>query len=275
MISCVELLDLQVLTGTTIALFSDLLYIAVRMAMSLRYSIGKCLVMLSTIGRHYVCPVIIQSLITLQKTMTTTTYFKTQRIPFNYKRVLLGHKTKSLINKILLIAFVVNVVLLVAIYAELFMVPKAKFSISTNPTIQTVSLGSSLNAFTNQLKSSNLSSVVLASTDVNQDSLSIPGKMVLVDGDNIEVFEYADSETALKEASIMSQKFEASPRTPEWKSKIHLYVNKNLLIFYMGEKDSIISALNQGTTKEVSSGGQADTAARYLSVVSKSGNYYK
>ncbi len=184
-----------------------------------------------------------------------------------YPKKLTKIGVKSLVNRVLFGISILDLVLVAGIYFAIS-TPQVKASLIKNPTY-VVSTGSSINAFIKQLPAG----AVIIPSEIKRENLSVSGRMIVMNGDNLEVFEYPDSNTAEKEALQMSQKYQSTQNSLEWKESIHLYLKDNLLIFYMGKNDSIISALNQGISQRVAGGGNVNIG--YLSSVSKFGNYYK
>lgn len=177
-------------------------------------------------------------------------------------------KGKSLVNRALFGVSIVDLILVAGIYFAIA-TPQAKASFITTPPAQSVITGPSINTFIKQLPAG----FVVTPLEIKKEGLSVTGRMVVVNGDNFNVFEYTNSSLAQKEAFEMSQKYDATSNSAEWKENMHLYLKDNLLIFYMGKNDSIISALNHGISNRVTGGGNVSIG--YLSVVAKSGDYYK
>lgn len=80
---------------------------------------------------------------------------------------------------------------------------------------------------------------------VKRSPFSVGGTLIGLGGDNIQIFEYSDHGTALKEAAIFTEKYTKSTAKNQWKNRMHLYVRGNIIIFYMGANDSILTTLNK------------------------------
>lgn len=78
--------------------------------------------------------------------------------------------------------------------------------------------------------------------DVTRDFFSVTGKIIALDKDNVSVFKYKDSATALPEVSTFQKS--AGTRAGSWKKGVHLYAQDNLIVFYMGDRQSIMHSLN-------------------------------
>lgn len=80
------------------------------------------------------------------------------------------------------------------------------------------------------------------SQKITRKPLAANGVIVALQKDNIEVFEYADRNTAMAESALLAKKYR-KPEPNPWADKIHIYVKDNLLIFYMGKREDILSIL--------------------------------
>lgn len=78
---------------------------------------------------------------------------------------------------------------------------------------------------------------------VNRAFFSVEGTMVALANDNMLVFEYPDEHLQLIEVST----FQQSAQTPKgsWKKDVNLYMRDNLVVFYMGDRRKITSALEK------------------------------
>lgn len=99
----------------------------------------------------------------------------------------------------------------------------------------------SFSSLLNKLEEGNLHSAVIG--DITREFFSQPGKIVALSKDNIKVFEYTDT----KELSKDVENFQKSARTREgaWKKSVHLYADSHMIVFYLGEKELIIKALDK------------------------------
>ncbi len=120
--------------------------------------------------------------------------------------------------------------------------PTANAEGITKPT-HTTQIGHATDQLIQNLKSTGLNPVV--QQDVKSRYFSVEGKLVTLEDDNLQVFEYGDSVTASKEAETLKQRYEDSSRTKRAKEKYHLYTNENVAIFYIGNNTKIIDSLNQ------------------------------
>lgn len=147
-------------------------------------------------------------------------------------------------KKILLWAFVIDVCLLSVLYVKLFIIERVTptaYAESTAIIMKPSPIGLATEDFLQHLTNSGLSPIV--TTDVLRKPFTPKGRTVALEGDNIQVFEYSDSATAVKEASMLMQKYEASQRSSEWKKNMHVFNQGSLVIFYMGSNETIVKAL--------------------------------
>ncbi|MCX6713244.1 MAG: hypothetical protein NTY66_03505 [Candidatus Vogelbacteria bacterium] len=78
---------------------------------------------------------------------------------------------------------------------------------------------------------------------ITRTSFSVPGVIITLDKDNIQVFEYPDSETARKEVSLLAEKYTSRAYSSHWGGSSHLYVKDTLAIFYLGNDKNVLKAL--------------------------------
>lgn len=78
---------------------------------------------------------------------------------------------------------------------------------------------------------------------VNRAFFSVEGTLVALANDNMLVFEYPDELIQQMEVSAFQQS--AGTYRGSWKKNVNLYMRDNLVIFYMGDKRKITSALEK------------------------------
>ncbi len=85
--------------------------------------------------------------------------------------------------------------------------------------------------------------------NIKREFFSVEGKIIALSKDNIHVFEYKDGTTLLNEV----HSFRESANTPSgsWKKDVHLFKDENLIVFYKGEKKSILNSLQSIFGEEV------------------------
>ncbi len=79
---------------------------------------------------------------------------------------------------------------------------------------------------------------------VDQPFFSVLGQVIVVNGEDVQVFEYADSAAAETEAAQISPDASAvGTSMMSWVATPHFYTKDRLIILYVGENDSVTSAL--------------------------------
>lgn len=80
--------------------------------------------------------------------------------------------------------------------------------------------------------------------EVSQPFFSVPGKAIKVNGQSIQLFEYADGEAAEAEAALVS--FEGSSvgtTMISWVSDPHFYRLDRIIVLYIGNEASVLALL--------------------------------
>ncbi len=181
-------------------------------------------------------------------------------------------KTKLNIRKLLLIVFLLNVALVGAIYAQLYMFPQAKYSETSIG--HEMSLGPVTESFVKELKTEHFSAIPTAS--VKRLPLSVQGRMISIDGDNIQVFEYDNAEVAQKEAyALVSQYENADKNSASSEKNEHIYLKDKLVIFYLGSDESIMNLISKDSYQSMEGISLNSNLEGQVSAVSKTGSYYK
>lgn len=80
--------------------------------------------------------------------------------------------------------------------------------------------------------------------EVSQPFFSVTGKTVKVNGEAIQVFEYADAEAAKVEAALVSPGGTSAGTTMiNWVSDPHFYRAGRMIVLYIGNEASIVTLL--------------------------------
>jgi hypothetical protein len=88
---------------------------------------------------------------------------------------------------------------------------------------------------------------VLRDDSVRRADFSVKGKMISVDNDNMQIFEYASALDAKNEATVFEKINNIGKGAYSWnisKKSQYLFVKDNLVIFYFGNNANIVQALN-------------------------------
>jgi len=105
-----------------------------------------------------------------------------------------------------------------------------------------MSLGLGITQFTKDLTTAGLSPIIIKT--IARKSLAGQGVLVGLNGDNMQVFEYPDSQTALEKGNAFAKKFLMNNSLNRWKDVMHVYVRNNIIVFYMGNNKSILNTLS-------------------------------
>ncbi len=150
-------------------------------------------------------------------------------------------KIDLLMRRVIVWMLIVNIVLGAGMYARYFIFNQQQADVAYADTTQDVvkkpvEVGAATKLFVQSLKSSNI--VPIIGSQVKRKQFTVDGRSVIISGDNFQVFEYQDSETAMNEAKQAAQKYIS-------RSNVHIYVNNKLTTFYLGKNPTMIKLLNQ------------------------------
>lgn len=140
-------------------------------------------------------------------------------------------------------AFVIDMIIMPLLFLKLFFSPIVTPIAIANTVDQNTVLGPATTLFVQQLKNDGYTPIVLG--EISRSSFSVSGRIITLNNDNIQAFEYADHDSALHDASILADKYTSSSRPIAWKKNMHLYVNDKLVTFYMGNNAYILNSLDQ------------------------------
>ena len=85
---------------------------------------------------------------------------------------------------------------------------------------------------------------VSAGGDVSQSYFSVAGKVLLLNGEELQVYEYPAMEAAEAEAaSVSGDGSMLGTAVFDWTSTPHFFRSGNLIVVYVGENQSVIQAL--------------------------------
>ena len=79
---------------------------------------------------------------------------------------------------------------------------------------------------------------------ISQPFFSVPGRIITVDGEHVQVFQYANAKSTEREAKAIDQ--QGSPvgtSIPMWVAPPHFYKSGTLIVLYVGQNSSVIKAL--------------------------------
>ncbi len=80
--------------------------------------------------------------------------------------------------------------------------------------------------------------------DISQPFFSVKGNAITVNGENVQVFEYADAATAEAEAAFVSADGSSIGTTMvSWVAAPHFYKTGRLIVLYVGDNEAVINVL--------------------------------
>jgi hypothetical protein len=90
---------------------------------------------------------------------------------------------------------------------------------------------------------------------VDQPFFSAPGQVVVVNGEDVQVFEYPDSATAAAEAAQISPDASSvGTNMMTWVATPHFYALDRLIVLYVGDDQAVVDALNTVLGQPVAEG---------------------
>jgi hypothetical protein len=102
--------------------------------------------------------------------------------------------------------------------------------------------GSAVDTLLSTLQGAGLAAA--AGGDVSQSFFSVPGKVLLLNGDELQVYEYAAAEAAEADAgSVSADGSKVGTAMVEWISTPHYFRSGNLILIYVGENSTILQTL--------------------------------
>ncbi len=122
--------------------------------------------------------------------------------------------------------------------------PQKNTELRTPPA--TVSVGGSVNDYTSLVNSLRAQdAVVTFKENVSQPFFSVPGKIIDVKGEEVQVFEYTTMAAAEQEAALVSPNGGSiGTSMVSWMSAPHFYKKGRLIVLYVGVDKTVIALLN-------------------------------
>jgi hypothetical protein len=82
--------------------------------------------------------------------------------------------------------------------------------------------------------------------DVTQPFFSVSGLVIRVDGEDVQVFEYADADDAKKDADLVSPGGSSiGTHMASWIAPPHFYQAGQLIVIYVGATDDVLDVLEE------------------------------
>jgi len=181
------------------------------------------------------------------KKFTKMLYLLEKYISFHYTSI------NKITKKIVICTLIINSILGIYLYFKILSPVSLSLSSSMksfynpllgkpNPEFQNTILGVKTKEFILALSKENFTPVVLNTFKNKQTEFTVPGNIIMLNDDNIAVFEYGSSQLAKSEAEAYANQYNNLQGNTV--SLIHLYIKDTIIILYSGSKDSIIQYLN-------------------------------
>ncbi len=79
---------------------------------------------------------------------------------------------------------------------------------------------------------------------VSQPFFSVGGRIITVDGEQVQVFQYASAKAAARDAKAVDEQGSAvGTSMPMWIAPPHFYKSDRLIVLYLGQSSSVMRAL--------------------------------
>ena len=154
--------------------------------------------------------------------------------------------TERLSIRIMRWALIVDLIIVPIALLKVFVGP-ANVPIARAATIESGPVGPATEALMEKLDKGSpaATSTPAVRAIVRRPPLSISGKLIAFDHDNFQVYEYTGSEAAQADAALLARAYAASPRSLAWKKEMHVYADGTLVVFYRGNRASLLDSLGR------------------------------
>jgi len=167
-------------------------------------------------------------------------------LPQTIKKFSASSSTNRILVRVMLCAVAFDLMIIPVTVAKTFLFIRstpasfsANLSASANPSIE---VGPATEDFVRQLAIGTSTPKIVQK--IRRGAFTVTGVMVTLNNDNIQVFEYPDHEIALKESTLLAQKYLTGGKTSPRDLDKRIYLNGTLVTFYSGRSNSIISSLD-------------------------------
>ena len=91
--------------------------------------------------------------------------------------------------------------------------------------------------------------------EVEQPFFSVPGKVIALYGDHVQIFEYPGSAAADAQAALVSPDgMTVGTAKPHWLGTPHFYKRDRLLVLYLGDNAKVLRALRARLGRQFAGG---------------------
>ncbi len=151
--------------------------------------------------------------------------------------LLIRPKSEHVMRKFLVWAFVVDLIIVPALFVKLFFNPWETPFVMAQDNEVGIHAGTATQAFLQEMTYGTSTPNVIGK--VKRAPLTVRGTSVSLDGDNLQIFEFPDHGQAVAEAAQFLAKYRARSHFQVWEDALRVYVHDRIVILYMGKKDSI------------------------------------
>jgi hypothetical protein len=82
--------------------------------------------------------------------------------------------------------------------------------------------------------------------EITQPFFAVKGKIVKLNGNDVQVFEYADANKASADAALVARDGSSiGTGMPNWISAPHFFKKDNLIVLYVGDNKTVLDVLTQ------------------------------
>ena len=168
-------------------------------------------------------------------------------LPQTIKKFSASSSTNRILVRVMLCAVAFDLMIIPVTVAKTFLFIRstpasfsANLSASANPSIE---VGPATEDFVRQLAIGTSTPKIVQK--IRRGAFTVTGVMVTLNNDNIQVFEYKDSNLAMNDVHNFFDRIAVSKRSLAWKNNMHVYLKDKLVVLYLGQNTTMIDLLNQ------------------------------
>lgn len=159
----------------------------------------------------------------------------------------LSPKNRSILMRIIIGIFLLETVVFLFFFKYVIVSNTGSYSVAISALADTIHADIKPELETEQfigdLKSVDLGPVM--TQKIKRAPFSVIGALISLKGDNIQVFEYPDYETASKEGLMFARGYTNNTKSSFRENTMHLYIKDKIIIFYMGKDKDILTMLRK------------------------------
>lgn len=85
----------------------------------------------------------------------------------------------------------------------------------------------------------------IARRNITRERFNAPGTLLALEGGTIQVYEYKTEAALVSDLSVLKERYMNLAKKYHWASQVNIYAKGNLLVFYLGNNEEILTALEQ------------------------------